>query len=127
MGHQIEERLKQELSSITAARELAERFLTETAYRGVREDVLLVVSELVTNALLHGDGPPLLRLSGGASRIRVEVGDSAAELPTPREPGPRDGWGLQVVERLSARWGTSPLGDGKVVWCELVAAVGSAV
>ncbi|MFE3451218.1 ATP-binding protein [Nonomuraea sp. NPDC059194] len=123
MAHQIEERLKEELPSITVARELAEGFLTEAGYRGAHEDVLIVVSELVTNALLHGDGPPLLRLSGGASRIRVEVGDSAAELlPEPREPGPRDGWGLQVVERVCARWGTSPRDDGKVVWCELVAA-----
>ncbi|MGW4475324.1 ATP-binding protein [Nonomuraea sp. NPDC004354] len=125
MAYEIEERLEAELSSITAAREIAGRFVVETAYRGAREDVLLVVSELVTNALLHGDGPPLLRLAGDESRIRIEVGDAAAELPAPREPGPRDGWGLHVVEQVSARWGAAPLDGGKVVWCELVAATDS--
>ncbi|GAA2782698.1 ATP-binding protein [Nonomuraea dietziae] len=120
MAHRTEQRLAEELDSITAAREIAGRFLKDAGYGGAHDDVLLVVSELVTNALLHGSGEPLFRMSASATTVRVEVGDSAAKLPVPREPGPRDGWGLQVIQRVCSSWGASPHEGGKVVWCELV-------
>ncbi|MBE1563705.1 ATP-binding protein [Nonomuraea africana] len=122
MALQTEQRLAEELDSITVAREIAGRFLQQAAYGGAHDDVLLVVSELVTNALLHGLGPPLFRMSASAAKVRVEVADSGTELPVPREPGPHDGWGLQVIERVCSSWGAIPHEGGKVVWCELVAA-----
>jgi anti-sigma regulatory factor (Ser/Thr protein kinase) len=85
------------------------------------DDACLVVSELVTNALLHGAGAPVLRLTGGSTHIRIEVGDSSEEMPKAREPGPGDGWGMHVIGRLSSRWGISQHTGGKVVWCELAA------
>ncbi|GLW07171.1 hypothetical protein Misp01_23010 [Microtetraspora sp. NBRC 13810] len=118
-GCEDERALAEELGSITVARDAARRTLTEGAYLGNQEDVLLVVTELVTNALLHGGGPLTLRLSVHPSRVRVEVGDAGEELPEPREPGPADGWGLHVVGRLCTDWGVSPQPGGKVVWCEL--------
>ncbi|MCK2219136.1 ATP-binding protein [Actinomadura sp. ATCC 31491] len=123
------------MDSITAARRLAQDVLSACGYRGRREDVLLVVSELVTNAILHGDGPPVLRISGDADRLRVEVSDDGPGLPELREPGPSSGWGLHVVRLLAASWGiTGERADGdgeggaegkggKVVWCELAADV----
>ncbi|MEQ4721545.1 ATP-binding protein [Nonomuraea sp. B19D2] len=117
--YQVDTPLPKEIGSITAARRMARRALAECGYQGHHEDVLLVVSELVTNALVHGDGPPSLRMRGSAAQVRVEVGDAGERLPEPREPGPANGWGLHVVSLLSTGWGISPRSGGKVVWCEL--------
>ncbi|MFI7638028.1 ATP-binding protein [Nonomuraea sp. NPDC049400] len=117
--YQVDTPLPKEIGSITAARRMARRALAECGYQGHHEDVLLVVSELVTNALVHGDGPPSLRMRGSAAQVRVEVGDAGERLPEPREPGPANGWGLHVVSLLSTGWGISPRDGGKVVWCEL--------
>ncbi|NRQ36279.1 ATP-binding protein [Nonomuraea sp. NN258] len=107
------------MSSITLARRLTRRALAECGYGGYHEDVLLVVSELVTNALVHGEGPPLLRVSGDRVRVRVEVGDAGVDVPEPREPGPAHGWGLHVIKLLCSGWGVAHKDEGKVVWCEL--------
>ncbi|WP_157548208.1 ATP-binding protein [Nonomuraea candida] len=117
--YQVDTLLPQEMNSITMARHLAGEALREHGYRGRHEDVLLVVSELVTNALVHGDGPPELRIGVRAGRVRVEVGDTGAKLPETRDPGPSSGWGLHVVRLLCTGWGVSPGEGGKVVWCEL--------
>lgn len=86
------------------------------------EDVVLVVSELVTNALLHGHGTPVVRLLDGSDRVRVEVCDDSPLLPVSHRVTPTSGLGLRVVEQLSSAWGASRRGRGKVVWCELPAA-----
>ncbi|MEU1282235.1 ATP-binding protein [Streptomyces sp. NPDC005805] len=89
----------------------------------VSEDVLLLVSEIVTNACLHAGGPLELVLRRDGARLRIEVADASAELPrrqrraSPSVPG---GHGLIVMERLARRWGAERRGDGKVVWAEVV-------
>ncbi|MGW4521792.1 ATP-binding protein [Amycolatopsis sp. NPDC004378] len=85
------------------------------------DDALLVVTELSTNALRHGTGRPVLRLSVGAGHVRVEVFDDDPAPPVRRSPGADGGWGLALVERLSLAWGTARHGAGKVVWCALPA------
>ncbi|MEW9550810.1 ATP-binding protein [Nonomuraea sp. NPDC050783] len=130
-AYQVDTHLPQEMDSITAARRIAEDALAASGYRGRAEDVLLVVSELVTNALIHGDGPPALRISAGTDRFRVEVGDDGPDRPELRAPGPSSGWGLHVIRLLAANWGVTGADDGsgesgkggKVVWCELAAGV----
>ncbi|WP_336205371.1 ATP-binding protein [Nonomuraea sp. LPB2021202275-12-8] len=117
----VERHLGEEMGSITVARRIARDALNAWDYRGHREDVLLVVSELVTNALVHGAGAPVLRLAGGPAQIRIEVHDAGKEWPKAREPGPADGWGLHVIQQLCTRWGTSHREAGKAVWCELAA------
>jgi anti-sigma regulatory factor (Ser/Thr protein kinase) len=119
--YQVDTQLPEEMGSITRARGITRRALAECAFLGPHEDVLLVVSELVTNALVHGDGPPVLRLRCTRTQVRVEVSDSGSDLPEPREPGPSSGWGLHVIELLSAGWGVSRGDEGKAVWCELTA------
>jgi len=86
------------------------------------EDIVLVVSELVTNALLHGHGTPVVRLLDEGSRVRVEVCDDSPLLPVSHRVTPTSGLGLRVVEQLSSAWGASRRGRGKVVWCELAVA-----
>ncbi|MFJ9823864.1 ATP-binding protein [Streptomyces sp. NPDC101160] len=91
------------------------------------EDVLLLVSEVVTNACLHAGGPEelVLRHSGAGSRLRVEVSDPSPEHPrphAPRSPGLPGGHGLMVLDRLAGAWGwvDKPNGSpGKVVWLEV--------
>jgi len=76
------------------------------------EDIRLLVSELVTNAVRHASGPNggtvALDVTIESSRIRVEVADPGAGFnPQPRDdemtrPG---GWGLYLVDRIADRWG----------------------
>jgi hypothetical protein len=87
------------------------------------EDVLLMTSELVTNACLHAGGPRELAVSDRApGRLRVEVVDASPDRPSlrplslPEFPG---GHGLRVVQRLSRRWGSDPRPGGKAVWFEI--------
>ncbi|NKY16430.1 ATP-binding protein [Streptomyces somaliensis] len=94
--------------------------------RAAAEDVLLVVSELVTNACLHADGPEELRVSLQAKVLRLEVEGRSAGEPTPRTPhraGRPGGHGMFIVQRLCLDWGVvkAPAGPGKTVWAELAA------
>jgi anti-sigma regulatory factor (Ser/Thr protein kinase) len=84
----------------------------------------LVVTELVTNALLHGRPPVLVRLARSSEGVRVEVEDAGHSLPIelPCGPGAMTGRGMGVVAGASSAWGVVPGRDGgKVVWAELAA------
>lgn len=94
--------------------------------RAAAEDVLLVVSELVTNACLHAGGPEELRLHRGPKAVRLEVVDGSTGEPAPRTPhraGRPGGHGMFIVQRLCLDWGVIRDGDrpGKTVWAELAA------
>lgn len=88
-----------------------------------REDLLLVVSELVTNAVVHGVEPIVVTMVRAPERIRIEVTDGADDS-SPHNNLPstdsESGRGLSVVTRLAVAWGwrASP-GHGKTVWAEL--------
>jgi anti-sigma regulatory factor (Ser/Thr protein kinase) len=77
------------------------------------------VSELVTNAVRYSRGEVTLRLVNEKALV-CEVLDTSAALPRLRQAGSEDenGRGLQVVRRLSKRWGARRTPTGKVVWCE---------
>jgi hypothetical protein len=85
------------------------------------DDALLVVTELAANALRHGGGDPLLRLSVDGADVRIEVFDDNPAPPVRRPAGADGGWGLVLVDRLSSVRGTARHGRGKVVWCVLPA------
>ncbi|HET9091419.1 MAG TPA: ATP-binding protein, partial [Acidimicrobiales bacterium] len=82
-------------------------------------DVVLLASELVTNAVLHGREPVELRLSRRAGELLLEVFDAAGSLPRRRHPTAADesGRGLQMVRLLSSETGVRLAADGKWVWC----------
>ena len=93
-----------------------DRELTETA--------LLLVSELVTNAIRHGAPPVRLSLHLDRARaLRVEVSDSSPSAPTVGTSGPDQpsGRGMLIVQQLAARWGSHVPASrlGKTVWFEL--------
>jgi anti-sigma regulatory factor (Ser/Thr protein kinase) len=91
----------------------------------LRDDLELLVTELVTNAVRHGgatsDRPLRLKLRRRAGRIRVEVLDPGSEFVSsrPTNGDSKGGWGLVLVDRIAARWGVCPLPSGKCVWFEL--------
>ncbi|MFD7134396.1 ATP-binding protein [Streptomyces sp. NPDC059894] len=93
------------------------------------ETLILLVSELVTNAVVHTGCPAVLRLSlprggggeAGESTVRLEVADSSSRAPVPRcvDGDATGGRGLALVDCLADRWGWSVEGPGKRIWCEL--------
>ncbi|MFI2348240.1 ATP-binding protein [Streptomyces sp. NPDC019443] len=96
--------------------------------RAAAEDVLLVVSELVTNACLHAEGPEALKVGCDGKVLRLEVSDRGTGQPAPRTPhraGRPGGHGMFIVQRLCMDWGVVriPGAPGKTVWAELAAPV----
>ncbi|WP_285750465.1 ATP-binding protein [Lentzea sp. NBRC 105346] len=114
MSIQGEFSVARDAGGVGLAREFAHMFLTRSGYTGSREDVILVASELVANALQHGD--VVLRIAGDASRVRIEV-TGAGE----RRHG---GWGMKLIAALSTVWGVDDRDTGKVLWSELRAMPG---
>ena len=103
----------------------ARAFALEAMERGhasvSTDDVALVVSELVTNAVVHGDGDVRVDVTVATGEVRVEVADHERALPD-RHDAPADaesGRGLAIVSQLARRWGVRTEGDGKVVWADL--------
>ncbi|MDN3026769.1 SpoIIE family protein phosphatase [Streptomyces sp. S.PB5] len=86
------------------------------------DTVLLIVSELVTNALVHTDGRVRLDLTLVNHRLRVAVADSSPRTPA---KATSIGWeatggrGILLVEAMSDTWGTVPVSGGKQVWSEV--------
>ncbi|MER7048990.1 ATP-binding protein [Streptomyces jumonjinensis] len=90
------------------------------------ETLILLISELVTNAVVHTGCPAVLRVLFGAGRVeagtvRVEVADSCARPPEQRHAEGDDthGRGLELVDGLADRWGWKAEGQGKSIWCEV--------
>jgi len=100
----------------------ARQFVADAAPSGVAEDdLLLSVSELVTNALLHARTSFRVRVTASPRSVRVEVFDANPLLPTAKNYGPTavTGRGLRIVEHLSSDWGVTPVDGGKWVWFEM--------
>lgn len=126
---------RRERRSVPAAREFAARALADWRAGARTDDVLLCVSELATNAVLHGVPPGRgyrlhLLLAPSAGRLRVEVHDSGPGLSRVRERGAGaedvGGRGLRLVSALADKWGADARDPGKTVWCELSLCPGDA-
>ncbi|WP_313896170.1 SpoIIE family protein phosphatase [Streptomyces sp. YIM 98790] len=107
-------------ASAYRARSLVRRTLRDWGLEQLTEPAVLVVSELVTNAVRHARGPVGVRLVRGA-RLLVEVSDSLPDPPQARDAAPDDegGRGLALVARTAQRWGTRREPHGKTIWLEL--------
>lgn len=117
--------LTAEPESVKEARELTRSTLRRWGLSPMYDDIGLVVSELVTNALRHAvncdqdDKPIRFSLLRTGNQITCAVTDPSDEVPVAREPdfASQTGRGLHLVEAFSQSWSWAPLsGHGKVVW-----------
>ena len=110
---------------IAGARRHVRELLHDWADSDQVDSAVLMVSEMLTNVLVHTDGDALLvaEVTGepGTRRLRAEVSDSSDDLPHKRHPGElaSSGRGLVLMELLAGAWGVDPRGDGKSIWFEL--------
>jgi serine/threonine-protein kinase RsbW len=88
------------------------------------DDAVLATSELVTNAIVHGEGAVTVHVWYGSTVLRVEVTDQGEATPVARHDhhdAADSGRGLMIVDMLATSWGVLPRagGPGKTVWFEL--------
>ncbi|MFD7016714.1 ATP-binding protein [Streptomyces sp. NPDC059928] len=111
--------------SVSLARRRTARLVADWGHPELAGDAALLVSELATNALLHGclrDRLFRVRIALGATALRIEVSDPRGEsVPSPRAAADDEqfGRGLLLVGALADHWGTEPRTVGKVVYAEL--------
>ncbi|MEU4092933.1 SpoIIE family protein phosphatase [Streptomyces sp. NPDC026673] len=118
---------RRDLSGVRQARGFVSECLHDWRLAELAEDLVLITSELVTNALVHAGSDVDLRLRAFGDRVRLEVRDSGSDPPVPTaysltEEGSAQaehGRGLYLVDALARIWGTSPSGRGKTVWLEM--------
>ncbi|MFI9250469.1 SpoIIE family protein phosphatase [Streptomyces sp. NPDC053069] len=110
---------------IAEARRHLRELLHDWAGADQVDSAVLLVSEMVTNVLVHTDADALLlaEVTGDAAarRLRVQVTDAGDDLPHKRRPGElaSSGRGLMLIELLADAWGVDPRGEGKSIWFEL--------
>jgi anti-sigma regulatory factor (Ser/Thr protein kinase) len=114
-------------SSASAARALAREELAGLPSELV-DTVSLLVTELVTNAVLHARTALHLDIEVGPRTVVLQVRDGSPRQPVVRHYGTGDvtGRGLALVEALSSDWGVRPAPPGKLVWCEVLIPNGKA-
>lgn len=107
--------------SVARARRFVVEHLTASGLGSLAGDGELVVSELVTNALLHAGPPVLVVVRPAHPRARIEVHDSSPVMPLPLHAGEEamTGRGLHIAGSLTRAWGAAPLNGGKCMWAEL--------
>ncbi len=108
-----------EPSAASEARSLVAEPLEKWDLAGMVDTTQLLASELVTNAIRYAEGPVTLRLIKEGALV-CEVFDSSPALPKLQHAAKDDecGRGLQIVSKLSGRWGARRTNGGKAVWCE---------
>jgi anti-sigma regulatory factor (Ser/Thr protein kinase) len=109
-----------ELGEIVEARRFAERVIGSAHAR--LADVLVIVSELASNAIRHAHSGFSVSVCNRLDHVRIEVADHGGGWPVipPRhDVVTGGGMGLNLVAALSDRWGAKEQPGGKVVWAEL--------
>ena len=128
----VDVELPAEAASAAAARRVVRALLVDVGpHGGTRSDqgaldrVLLLTSEIVTNAILHARTPLRLTASLDGGQVRVRVYDRLRLLPRLRSY-PTDagtGRGMHLVEALADQWGVEETANGKCVWFAVAVAV----
>jgi anti-sigma regulatory factor (Ser/Thr protein kinase) len=109
------------ITPTSTARRLTRTVLKQWELAALTDDSVLMVDELITNAIRHDSAGPItltLAVNEEASQMICGVGDGS-RVPPRRRARSRDGEGgrgLQMIAMLSAAWGWYPTSTGKVVW-----------
>jgi anti-sigma regulatory factor (Ser/Thr protein kinase) len=116
--------LPPDIESPRRARRFVEEALGDDPAATINGVVALLVSEVVTNAVLHARTEVHLRIGSDGTHVRVEVADACPAGPAKRDFSEQaaTGRGMLLVDELADDWGTRPSPDGKVVWFEVGAA-----
>ncbi len=110
-----------DVTAVRAVRRAVSGVVAQWSVRpALADEACLVVSELVTNALVHGRSDAHLRLMHHGPCLRVEVADEDTRLPVVAAPDPQSlsGRGLLLIASLVTTRGAERTADGKVVWAE---------
>ena len=115
------ERFPSDVQSAGAARRFASKVLATWGCEDLEDAVQLLVSELVTNAVIHAHTDVEVVLRQRPDRVRVEVIDTAPEYVHRRDAATEDqsGRGMALTEALAVAWGIDTLVAGKAVWFEV--------
>ncbi|MDQ1724287.1 MAG: hypothetical protein QOG52_1315 [Frankiaceae bacterium] len=107
-----------------AVRAWIRALLHDERHAPMEHTACLLVTELVTNAVLHARTPICVALELRGNGLRMSVADHSPHRPTVRsyDTESTTGRGLHLVDVLAHRWGLEERPGGKAVWCELIAA-----
>ncbi|MFG3232293.1 PAS domain S-box protein [Streptomyces antibioticus] len=108
-------------ASVREGRAFLHKALDSWTCAAVAGDALLLLSETLTNAVQHAEGPLGLHVHRTATDLTVEVSDRSPQLPQPRMAGQDEesGRGLILVRALATGWGVRPTDEGKTTWFTL--------
>jgi anti-sigma regulatory factor (Ser/Thr protein kinase) len=109
-------------ASIAEARNQVADYVGTGSFAALCEDVRLMVSELVTNAIVHASSGCQVTVGWGGEVLRIDVADRSDAPPElqPQTLTEANGRGLFIVQSLATRWGVERTGSGKSVWFELI-------
>ncbi|MGY6026987.1 ATP-binding SpoIIE family protein phosphatase [Streptomyces spinosirectus] len=116
-----------DLRAVASTRHYVREVLERWGSEALLDDLQLMLSEVVTNALIHAQSDVDIRMRRHADGVRVEVQDSSPQPPIPTVILANDamnaeaesGRGLLIVDALATAWGSSPAGRGKTTWIEM--------
>ncbi len=104
-------------SDVSAVRQAAGREFQSHGFVD-DHDLILMLSELVTNAVVHGRAPRSIAIEVTAADITVKVSDASLVLPQVRHPEALalGGNGMRIIDQLASAWGVDLTSAGKTVW-----------
>jgi len=114
--------LPPDVAAVREARRFVQDFCTSAAIPDeLRDTAVLLASETVTNAFVHGRSDARLAVTLVPGGVLVEVGDDNSRHPRPVDADEQalDGRGLMIITALAARWGVRDDEIGKTVWFEV--------
>lgn len=114
-------------AAVRGARHELDRWLRAQGRAEQADTASLLLSELLTNVVLHARTRATVRITLDGDCLRVVVSDGAPGLPTRRRPSSDSvtGRGLLIVDAMSDSWGVEPDSSGKSVWFELTGGGGA--
>ncbi|MBL1103027.1 MEKHLA domain-containing protein [Streptomyces sp. 5-8] len=107
--------------SVPAGRDFLDKALSTWGCAGSTDDALLLLSEVLTNAVQHAQGPIGVHVCRTDTGLTVEISDRSPHLPQPRlaAEDEESGRGLLLVRALADDWGVRPTDEGKTTWFSL--------
>jgi anti-sigma regulatory factor (Ser/Thr protein kinase) len=112
--------LTRELAQVGVARLFVDQTMREWGLDQIRDEAVLITSELSANAVLHARTAFGVTLRSDGAGVRIEVRDQSDRMPAPPyRQRVTTGRGLAIVDSLATSWGARTEGSGKDVWAEI--------